>query len=161
MTDSRKDTTMTDRKKNKVNPTQVKVGDLMAFTYYAKVEQVDAGGTRLTVSDLDSGMSKITVDGKELVENALSADFFAEEEKVSMTHAAEMLVSSYGRPFTVCFEKATGEERVLRGRLIAPEPLLGRSRVEDLEAPKDKRTRLIDHRTILWLILEGVKYIVR
>jgi hypothetical protein len=152
---------MNDRKKNRVNPAEVRLGDLMAFTYYARVEQVGVGGTKLVVSDLDSGIQNITVDGKELVEHALSADYFGEVEKVTKTKAAEMLVSSYGRPFTVCFEKTDGEDRTLRGRLVAPEPLLGRSQVEDLEQPLKSRTRLVDHRTIHWLVVDGVKYVVK
>jgi hypothetical protein len=151
---------MHDRKKNKVKPSSVKVGDLMAFTYYAKVDSVGLGGTKLVITDLDSGMDKITVEGRELVENSLSADFFEEEVKVTKTEAAEILVSSYGRPFTVCFEKTDGTERILRGRLVMPEPLLGRSKVEDLEQTKD-RMRLVDHRTIRWLTVDGVKHVVK
>jgi hypothetical protein len=152
---------MTESKKNKVVPASVKVGHLMAFTYYTKVEHVSADGCRLVVSDLDSGLEKISIDGRDLVENSISADYFKEEEKVTKTKAAELLVSSHGKLFTVCFVKTDGEERVLRGRLVNPEPLLGRSTVEDLEQPAGKRIRLVDHRTIRWLVLEGVKYIVK
>ena len=50
----------------------------------------------------------------------------------------------------------------MRGRLITPEPLLGRSMVEDLDlAVTEHRQRLVDHRTIKFLIIEGVKYIVK
>ena len=151
---------MTDRRKHQVDPSKVKVGDLIAFTYYTRVDQVGIGGTKLVVTDLDTGIDKITVEGRQLVETSLSADFYGEEEKVTKTRAAELLVTSHARPFTVCFEKSDGTERVLRGRLVTPEPLLGRSKVEDLEKPKD-RMRLVDHRTIRWLIVDGVKYTVK
>jgi hypothetical protein len=149
-----------EKKNVKLNVNAIKPGDLMAFTYYVKVNTVLCGGTKLIVTDLDTGLDKITIEGQPLIESSQSADFFGEEEKVSKTRAAEILVSCYGRPFTVCFDKATGEERILRGRLIAPEPLLGRSKVEDLEQTSN-RMRLVDHRTIKWLIIEGVKYTVK
>ena len=55
-----------------------------------------------------------------------------------------------------------GEERTLVGHLLQSEPKLGRSQVIDLEVPLgENRIRLIDHRTINWLILKNVKYIVK
>jgi hypothetical protein len=80
---------------------------------------------------------------------------------VTMTRAAEILITSFNRPLTVRFVKKQGGERVLRGRLLRPEPLLGRSYVEDLDAKGDSRIRLVDHRTIKCLIVDGVKYTVK
>ena len=74
---------------------------------------------------------------------------------------AELLINARNIPFTVCFEKQNGEERVLRGRLISHEALLGRSSVEDLDLPAGDRTRLVDHRTLKFLILNGVKYVLK
>lgn len=157
-------TATTDRKKNKSEPGKVKVGDLMAFTYYVKVTQVNANGNSLMVNDLDgsTGTGDIRIDGKELVESSLSADQFAEEVKVSKTEAAELLVSSHNRPLSVSFMKTDGSERTMRGRLVKPEPLLGRSMVEDLDIVDPKnRIRQVDHRTINWLVVDGVKYVVK
>lgn len=155
---------MTDRKINKVLANKVAVDDLMAFVNYVKVNQVLAGGEELIVTDQDHNTRKIKISGKDLVENSLSADQFTETEKVTKTEAAEILISLHNRPFTVSFEKADGKERVLRGRLIKHEALLGRSMVEDLDEsasnPKG-RVRQVDHRTINYLIVEGVKYIVK
>lgn len=155
---------MTDRKINKVLPNKVAVDDLMAFVNYVKVNQVLAGGEELIVTDLDHSTRKIKISGKDLVENSLSADQFTETEKVTKTEAAEILISLHNRPFTVSFEKADGKERVLRGRLIKHEALLGRSMVEDLDEPASNpkgRVRQVDHRTINYLVVEGVKYIVK
>lgn len=153
---------MEDRKINKVQPSKVAVNDLMAFVNYVKVKQVLNGGEELIVTDLDHNNRNIKIAGKDLVENSLSADQSEETVKVSKTEAAEILISLHNRPFTVSFEKADGKERVLRGRLIKHEALLGRSMVEDLDEPADKnRVRQVDHRTINWITVEGVRYQVK
>ena len=68
-----------------------------------------------------------------------------------------------------------GEERTLVGHLLESEIHLGRSKVIDLEEhfagveerkhdPNSKAkwtVRLVDHRHINWLILNGVKYVVK
>ena len=55
-----------------------------------------------------------------------------------------------------------GAERTLIGYLSKVEAKVGRSIVIDLELPTDKyRIRQVDHRTINWLILKNVKYIVK
>jgi hypothetical protein len=56
-----------------------------------------------------------------------------------MTRIAEILITSPNRPLTVCFTKKDGTERVLRGRWIAQEALMGRSFVEDLDIAKDAK----------------------
>lgn len=141
-----------------VKLSEVKKGHLMASINYVIVES--KSGTQLATKDVDSGES-LYIRGVSLIEECLSADQFHSEEKVTKTRAAEILTSSYNRPFTVCFDKADGEERTLRGRLVHPEPLLGRSMVEDLDLEGKNRARLVDHRTLKWLIVEGVKYIVK
>lgn len=139
----------------------VRVGDVMMFVYFAKVKDITNGGDTLTVTNLDAGVPEIKVQGKALVENGASADQFKETQIVSKTKAAELLVSSYNRPLTVVFEKADGSERTLRGRLVQPEPLLGRSMCEDLDIADTDRLRLVDHRTLKSLIVDGVKYTVK
>ena len=147
-----------DRVTHKIQAANVKSGELMAFVYYAKVNRVS--NESLDVESLDGKMS-FEVRGKELIERGYSADQFEEEIKVSKTKAAEILVSSYNRPLTVAFEKIDNSERILRGRLVTPEPLLGRSMCEDLDIVGKDRLRLVDHRTIKWIIVEGVKYVVK
>lgn len=148
-----------DRKTHPVRIADVKKDDLMAFVYFAKVTAKQ--GENLSVKNMDDEMD-FGVHGKALVERGFSADQYQEEQKVTKTQAAEILVSSYNRPFTVCFEKQDGGDRTLRGRLVHPEPLLGRSMVEDLDIdPKQHRLRQVDHRTIQYIIVEGVKYIVK
>lgn len=154
--------TMSERKTHKVEPTKVEKDHLMAIMYYVKVKKSEYGGTSLVVGDQDNGQ-EIKISGKELIENSFSADLFEEEVKVSKTQAAELLVHSVNRPLTVSFLKQDGSERTLRGRLVKPEPLLGRSMMEDLDLPHTDKNRLrqVDHRTINFLVVDGVKYIVK
>lgn len=155
-------TDMNDRKTHTIDASKVKSGDIMALVYYVKVKNVRAGLNELIVSDLHNEGPEILVRGKELIEQSFSSDQYAETIKVSKTQAAEILIHSNNRPLTVTFIKSDNTERTLRGKLIKPEPLLGRSMVEDLELPvsEKNRTRLVDHRTIKELIVDGVKYIV-
>lgn len=140
---------------------KVKVGDVMAIVTYVKVSGVRNSGEDLSVVNLDQGVKGFEIHGKDIVESSYSADQFEEEVKVTKTKLAEILVSSHNRPFTVQFEKDDKSVRTLRGRLINPEPLLGRSKVEDLDITGDYRIRLVDHRTINFLIVDGIKYIVK
>jgi len=142
-----------------INARNVKTNDLMAFIYYAKVDTNDYGHT-LKVFDIDNEKD-MWVQGQPLIENSFSADQYESEEKVTKMKAAEILVHAYNRPLTVCFVKADGTERTLRGRLVKPEPLLGRSSVEDLDIKSNNRLRLVDHRTLKWIIVDGTKYVVK
>lgn len=142
-----------------LNSKNLKDGELVAFTYYGTVKS-NTNGYNICVHDVDHNRD-FFVNGKDLIESAMSADQFDAEEKSTKTKLAELLINAYHRPFTVCFEKADGTERVLRGRLIGSEPLLGRSKVEDLDVKGDNRIRLVDHRTIKWLILDGTKHVVK
>ncbi len=151
----------TERKTHKVNPAKVDVGHYMALTYWVRVKEVRSL-EHLVVDDLDAGTPGIHVKGRDLIVNAYSADQFEEEVKTTKTAAAELLVSSFARPITVAFVKDGGEDRVMKCRLVRAEPLLGRSMVEDLEiADPKKRIRLVDHRTLKWIITDGVKYVVK
>lgn len=61
-------------------------------------------------------------------------------------------------------EAMMGEERILIGYLISTEPKMGRSLVKDLEAEKRGEShdvRLVDHRTLNWMIFKNTKYIVK
>lgn len=157
-----------DRPVHKVEPKKVKSGDVMSITHYVKVKYSQFSGTRLGVEGLDEGIDEFQINGESLVENMSSADQFQEERFVTKTKAAEILISTHGKPFTVCYKKQgseskgdVGEERILRGRLLEPEPLMGRSKVEDLDEPKGKRFRLVDHRTVLFIVTGGCKFTVK
>jgi hypothetical protein len=152
---------MTERTTHPVNPDEIRCGDIMSLTYYVEVKRSDPQRPSITVDDLDHAIRDIEVHGEELIRSARSADRFHEVQKITKTRAAELLIGAHGLPFTVAFRKSDGSERKLRGRLIEPEPLLGRSLVEDLDIRSGNRVRQVDHRTIRWMILDGVRYDVK
>lgn len=146
-----------DHKKHNVVAKDIKTGDLMALIYWVTVDSKNLDGTELMVRDLDSGTS-FKVFGKDLVERSLSADQYHEVVKATKTQMAEILVESHNRPITVYFTKSDGTDRKMRCRLIKQEPLMGRSMVEELDTTDKNRLRQVDHRTIQYLIVDGVKY---
>lgn len=158
---------------------KVQPGQLMLLPYWVRVEQVLARndrmksvehGTVLEVRNLDDdpNESPFIIEGKELVEGCFSADQYHEEVTIARTEIVEILKTAYNVPFTVEFLKKQekpkkGEEakprevRTLRGRLIGCTPL-AYVQVEDLDNPKEDRFRVVDSRSIIYLILRGVKY---
>jgi hypothetical protein len=145
-----------------VEPNKIKKDDLMSFVYFTKVKTVMSDGEDLTVENLDDKGKEIHVKGRDLIVKSFSADQFSEERKVSKTQAAQILINSSNRPFTVCFLKGSDKsERTLRGRLLSTEPLLGRSMVEDLDIVDGNRLRQVDHRSIKFLIVDCVKHTVK
>jgi len=141
--------------------------DLMAITQYVKVEKVSPTGGHngdgyVNVVDVDSG-EKFSMHGRPLIERTRSADRFTSTKRATKTQLAEILTTAWNRPFTVVFTKAKGEKRTLRGRLVEPKPLLGHSMVEDLDkrGSGDSGLRLVDHRTIEELTVDGVKYMLK
>lgn len=107
----------------------VKENDLMAVVMYAKVigKQLFAGKHLfgdVQFNNVDTN-EDFSVQGVELVEKMFSADWFGEVKKVTKTEIAEILSNSFNVPFTVVFEKLSGETRILRGRLVKPEHLMG------------------------------------
>lgn len=139
----------------------VEQGDLMAVVMYATVKnRRRMGGSAIDCTNVDT-KEEFSVQGASLVEKMFSADRYSEEKKVSKTEMAEVLSNSYNVPFTVTFEKLDGTQRKLRGRLLKPERLMGRCQVEDLDEPVGKRMRLVDNRTLLELIVDGIKYTLK
>ena len=51
-----------------------------------------------------------------------------------------------------------GEERVLTGIRHSVDPVKGRSKVRDVAIDGPDHERQVDHRTVQWLVLRGVKY---
>ena len=148
--------------KAETSPQKVKVGHILAVTHYVKVERITPAAQALHVRDLDTDMP-FDIRGDALIRRLGTADEFERTEEVSQTEMIEQLIVSYGKVFSVVFEKADGTKRTLRGRLIAPDNLRGRSKVEDLDVVggPEKRVRQVDHRTLSGLIVDGVCYVLK
>lgn len=144
---------------------KLKKNDLLAITHYVKAVNVVKANKqnpndKVSVKDIDTGMD-FDVIGAPLINKLASADEVNSTKKVTKTAIAEKLTESYNKPLTVCFEKADGSERILRGRYISHEVLMGRSQLEDLDVEDAHKLRLVDHRTIRYLIVDGVRYEVK
>ena len=144
-----------------VDHKEVKVGDLMSFTYWARVTSVKGFGQRLGVVNIDND-EEFVVQGKELIEVAKSADQHSESKMVTKTQIVDILANAKDVPLTVTFRKQSGAFRTLRGRLIGVDKKnLGYIDVEDLDKDAGDRFRLVDCRTIKSLIVNGVRYTVK
>jgi hypothetical protein len=136
----------------------IKSGDILCFHRWVKVNR--AGNEEINVTSVDHG-NTFDIRGESLIASGMSGDSFSETLRVSKTDAAKILSESVDRPFTVVFKKADGSLRTLRGRLIpSADSILGRSMVEDLDL-KDNRVRQVDHRTIVSLIVDNTKFVVK
>lgn len=139
---------------------RIKAGDIVAFTYWGKVLDVDNTKPEVKVRDLDTGLD-FFVSGQNLIELSDSADFAGSVESVTKSQAVEILSLCHNKPFTVIFIKKDGTKRKLRGRLIGIDKKnLGYIDVEDLDQPVGERFRLVDCRTIESIVVDNVKYVV-
>lgn len=148
--------------KEKVNPDKVQSGDLMGLVYWVKVRKNEVRNKNhaLEVADVATG-NVFEVYGDKLIEESYSADQYNKEKKVTATELAEVFITAINKPFTVWFTKANGELRKLRGKYVSHEALMGRSHVIDLDVDKGTPLRLVDHRNIESLIVDGVKYVLK
>lgn len=173
----------------RTDASQVNVGDYLSETQYYKVIGISASkinvenerGFKFNVSKniVEEGMysaGQFTQTKKlprskvvEVLESA-NAIFTVNFNKLATdkTIAAKLNnvpLSTFGDPSELkklSKELVLGEERTLIGYLQQTEPKLGRTKVVDLEVPSGEyNSRLVDHRTLNWLIYKNVKYIVK
>lgn len=132
-------------------------GEVIAKTIYARVTVSDGYRERLSCVDLDTKQT-FDITGKPLIEQFVSGSQYTEEREVTMTDLARTFVSVGALPFTVCFLKADKSLRELSGHMVEHEDLLGRSMVVDFDVTSGTPLRQVDHRTLQWLIVGGIKY---
>lgn len=141
----------------------VKLEDLQEGHYFSIVQYyqfigIEQEGYKRGALAVNVQNGQQTYVGKEIVELCVdSAAHYTSQEKVNRTRLAELLEQAKDAVFTVYFTKKDGTHRTLIGHLLQLEPKMGRSYVYDLE---NKGTRLVDHRTLEWLIIKGTKYFV-
>jgi hypothetical protein len=148
-----------DRATHPTDPDKVAVGDIVCIYSYAKVKEVGSRAESLTVEDLIQG-GEFTIDGRDMIAGVASADYFADTVRVSKTQMARILITTAGKPLTVDFVKKDGQERRLRGYFVSHEEMFGRSLCLDLDEKKDDNLRLVDHRTLVSLIVGGVRFLL-
>lgn len=143
---------------------QVQAGGILSKIIYAKVLSIHKADIwhhlQVECRDLDDGTT-FYLEGAELIGTCLSGDHFDREVDVSLTKLAEEFTKVGTRPFTVTYIKKNGEVRTLRGRMLTPDNVLGRSTVLDFDVDKGSPLRQVDHRTLQSLVVSGVKYTVR
>ena len=168
----------------KWNSAHLAVGNVFSGTnYYRATNQ--SGENVVTKSK----GSEITISKSILETQMFNASVFGTEEKLSLTKVAKLLEEAKSACFTVCFnskvdektvkeklqnltaadlsDKAkltqiakdilVGKETVIVGRLNKAMGKLGRSLIVDLPT---EGFRSVDHRTIKWLTIKNVKYVV-
>ena len=143
-----------------IDKKKFKTGDLVAFTTWGIVTKYKHENV-LEIQDCHTG-EEIDVLGTQLINRLESGDVYENKVYLNRTEILKILIHSFNKPFTVSFVKKDGTDRVLRGRLVhTDEALMGRSMAEDLDIKDGHKLRQIDHRTLNWLIVDGVKYVVR
>jgi hypothetical protein len=81
---------------------------------------------------------------------------------MTRTELAHKIAESNGKPFRVKFKKADGKTRILFGRLLSLDTLMGRAYVHDFEEGNVKDgIRQLDFRTLEEVVIEDVKYEVK
>lgn len=157
------------------------VGDRFSTTAYYEVKAIK-GDEVMTVSE----GKEITVSREILEHEMYNASVYAKEEKLALTKVVKVLKEANSVAFTICFntkidekvvserlasitekefkdkkalakELLTGQEKTVVGRKTKTENKLGRSLVMGLPA---NNFVSVDHRTIKWLIIKNVKYVV-
>jgi len=145
-------------KEKLVNPSDLQRGDVLSRIMYLTVVEkkfVD-GLDRILVQDING--FRFWIDYDTVAETSVSASQYQKIEKVTQTQLAEILVDIGDVVFTVNFDKKSGEKRTMIAHLLDTENHMGRSQVRDLLITFGNPLRQVDHRTINWLIVKGVKY---
>lgn len=150
--------TLTAKTAKRTNLSGLIKGDKLSMTYYLTVNKTSANEIEVT----DQSGNNFTIRGKSLIENTMySANQFAGVEKITRTEMVDKLEQAGDSVFTVNFDKQDSTNRTLVGHLLATEPKMGRSQVRDLEIITGNNSRLVDHRTLNWIIVKGTKYTVK
>lgn len=148
-------------------------GEVVARVIYAKIinDEVDSdsdSGEAVRMMDLDTG-KEFEVHGGDLLDTFVSASEYSGSVETTKTDLAGILVNAGHLPFTVTFVKADGLLRTLTGTLVKHETLLGRSMVHEFSSvvkangsfKGDDGIRLVDHRTIEQIIIDGTRYFLK
>lgn len=167
----------------KSDASQLREGDFLSEIQYYKVLQVNSTGV-LVVNEREM---EFTISRGIIEEGSFCAGQYAEEQLVTRTELVTILANAGETVFTANFNKKLdvsglkeafndpavqvkskaamermllGEERTIVGYLKSSDAMSGRFQVVDLEDEK-KLVKQVDQRTLNWVILRNVKYIVK
>ena len=140
-------------------------GEFVQLIHNCKVNNQQEGpqGTILTVTDIDRDID-FQIRGDELALSLNRCETFEDVKKVNKGDLLERLKTTRGKIFSCVFVKANNEERYIQGIYAGPDEGFGRSFVVDLEkiAQGDRNVmRLLDHRTIQYIIVDNTKYVLK
>jgi hypothetical protein len=140
-------------------------GEMLSFTNYFKVVQQNGNSLLLSEVKNSNKSELITIEGKDILNQLVSADQYESTVKLTKAQMIDKLLSAGDKVVTVNFTKQDGTIRTLRGTNPTAEINLGRTQIIDLEVleknPQDKTRgiRLVDNRQLEWIVLENVMYI--
>lgn len=139
---------------------EIKVGDVLCMSFDFRVIGVDVSGNKTEVIvESVKDKTRFRLCGDDTFAEARSADFFTTTIHSSKTGICDILSNcSVNDVFTVNWTKANGSLRTIRAKLIDINHL-GYIRVRSLD--NNNEMRIIDTRTIHWIIINGKKYVVK
>lgn len=143
------------------------------FAFKGEVGQIKQVGIKTIWSEVGSKpftvcflkkpkeLSKKAFDEKinKVVEEALDKIEKAKSAKKGVTNVASDIIRNLIKNPVVSLEEP--EERVLRGIKLQHESTDGFYQVQDLDITSGENKRLVNLNTIKWLVVDGVKYIVK
>lgn len=157
----------------------IKKDDMLCSINYYKVLSKDTVNKTVRLQN-DNGLVLDVTENIPITE-MYSADYYHSEVVLPRSLVVQHLLNARDIIFTVSFRKKVnpkdiikhiddtddidellnGETRILTGILNYIDKATGRTFVTDLKIPPNKnRMRQVDNRTISWLIIKNVKYIV-
>ena len=180
---------MADKKRKRTEFSTLKVGDRLSETQYYQVLQIDdkkvkvrnERGFEFAVSSdiIEEGMYNAShfTETKKVSKTAIvnilesagdtifTVNFHKKPDEASVMDVLKnCTIADFNDPQKlkkISSDITNGESRTLVGYLISTEPKMGRSMVVDLTKPSGQNSRLVDHRTLNWMIFKGVKYEVK
>lgn len=175
------------KKRKRTDYNSIKNGDRLSETQYYQVVSVDAKSMRVknergfefSVSReiVEEGMfnaSQFTETKKvsrtamvNILESTGGAIFTVNFDKKPNDKSVLDVLKSFtiadfsdqGKLAHISEKIARGENRTLSGYMISTDDKMGRSKVIDLTKAAPANMRLVDHRTLNWLIFKGTKYV--
>lgn len=145
---------------NPLDPATVRADDWLWTCRYYLVKEVKSDSVLL--EDREHGsMREVKI--PDITKDLSSASYYDPHKiiRVSLTEMIDILTTTWTQPFTVGYVKKDGQERVLTGYLLRSKGQVGKSLAIDLNLPKEKCIRWVNHLTLTSLITGGTLFKLR